>query len=108
MPSMTVLNTTAVPDHVRGALTRWMMEPAPGLYIGTLSARVRDELWTTVSASIGTGAAVLAYPDANEQGYTLLTAGERRRIPVDFDGLTLIALRPEELLPDDTAEEGWG
>ncbi len=95
MPSMTVLATTAVPDHVRGALTRWMTEPAPGLYIGTLSARVRDELWRTVSASVGPGAAVLAYPDATEQGYTLLTAGERRRVPVDFGGLTLIAFRPE-------------
>ncbi|WP_199921325.1 type I-E CRISPR-associated endoribonuclease Cas2 [Streptomyces globisporus] len=28
---MTVFSTTAVPDHVRGALTRWMTEPAPGL-----------------------------------------------------------------------------
>lgn len=98
MPSMTVLYTTAVPDHVRGALTRWLTEPAPGLYVGTLSARVRDELWKVVSASVGPGAAVLAHPDANEQGYTLRTAGERRRIPVDFDGLTLIAFRPEDYL----------
>ncbi|MEU6312030.1 type I-E CRISPR-associated endoribonuclease Cas2e [Streptomyces sp. NPDC047014] len=66
--------------------------------MGSLSGRVRDELWRTVSDSIGAGAAVLAYPDATEQGYTLLTAGERRRIPVDFDGLTLVALRPEEAL----------
>ncbi|OII63094.1 type I-E CRISPR-associated endoribonuclease Cas2 [Streptomyces sp. CC53] len=99
MPSMTVLSTTAVPEHVRGALTRWMTEPAPGLYIGTLSARVRDELWRAVSGSVGPGAAVLAYPDATEQGYTLLTAGERRRAPVDFDGLTLIAIRPEPSMP---------
>ncbi|AXI79810.1 type I-E CRISPR-associated endoribonuclease Cas2e [Peterkaempfera bronchialis] len=96
MPSMTVLATTAVPDHVRGALTRWMLEPTPGLYVGTLSARVRDELWSVVCASIDTGAAVLMYPEANEQGFALHTAGERRRIPVDFDGLTLIAFRPEE------------
>ncbi|MDJ1130579.1 type I-E CRISPR-associated endoribonuclease Cas2e [Streptomyces iconiensis] len=96
MPSMTVLATTAVPDHVRGALTRWMTEPMPGLYVGTLSARVRDELWSVVHASIGTGAAVLIHPEANEQGFALHTAGERRRIPIDFDGITLIAFRPEE------------
>ncbi|TDC78266.1 type I-E CRISPR-associated endoribonuclease Cas2e [Streptomyces hainanensis] len=96
MSSLTVLNTTAVPDHVRGALTRWMIEPTPGLYVGTLSGRVRDELWHVVSASIGAGAAVLVHPEANEQGYALRTAGERRRIPLDFDGLTLIAFRPEE------------
>ncbi|MFD7506197.1 type I-E CRISPR-associated endoribonuclease Cas2e [Streptomyces sp. NPDC059850] len=96
MPSMTVLATTAVPDHVRGALTRWMIEPTPGFYVGTLSARVRDELWSVVSASIGPGAAVLIHPEANEQGFTLQTAGERRRVPVDFDGLALVAFRPDE------------
>ncbi|WP_369383183.1 type I-E CRISPR-associated endoribonuclease Cas2e [Streptomyces sp. cg36] len=96
MPNLTVLATTAVPDHVRGALTRWMIEPTPGLYVGTLSARVRDELWRVVSGSIGSGAAVLIHPEANEQGFTLQTAGERRRIPVDLDGLTLVAFRPEE------------
>ena len=76
---MVVLATTAVPDHLRGALSRWMIEPAPGLYVGSLSARVRDELWTTTSASIGEGAAILIHPDDNEQGYTLKTAGQRRR-----------------------------
>ncbi|MEU6988526.1 type I-E CRISPR-associated endoribonuclease Cas2e [Streptomyces sp. NPDC046324] len=99
MTSMAVLATSAVPEHVRGALTRWMIEPAPGMYIGTLSARVRDELWRTVVASVGAGAAVLAYPDANEQGYTLLTAGERRRVPIDFDGLVLVEFRPGEPVP---------
>ncbi|MFF0446700.1 type I-E CRISPR-associated endoribonuclease Cas2e [Streptomyces sp. NPDC004609] len=93
MPSLTVLSATAVPDHVRGALTRWMIEPAPGLYVGTLSTRVRDELWSIIRASIGPGAATLIHPAANEQGFTLHTAGDRRRIPVDFDGLTLIDFR---------------
>ncbi|WP_374224685.1 type I-E CRISPR-associated endoribonuclease Cas2e [Streptomyces sp. ISL-99] len=93
---MTVLHTTAVPEHVRGALTRWLIEPTPGMYVGTLSARVREALWAVVSDSLTDGAAVLIYPDSNEQGFTLKTAGERRRIPVDFDGITLIAFRPEE------------
>ena len=101
---MTVLATTAVPDHVRGALTRWMIEPKPGLYVGTLSARVREELWSVVTASIGPGAAVLLHPADTEQGFTLHTAGERRRVPVDFDGLTLVAFRPD----DDPDEQGAG
>lgn len=93
---MTVLSTTSVPDHVRGALTRWMIEPTPGVYVGTFSARVRDELWRVVSVSVGAGAAVLIHPESNEQGYALRTAGERRRALADFDGLTLVAFRPEE------------
>ncbi|MEW2164660.1 type I-E CRISPR-associated endoribonuclease Cas2e [Streptomyces sp. NPDC007084] len=91
MPSMIVISATAVPDHLRGALTRWLLEVTPELYIGTVSARVRDELWASVTACAAEGAAVLAYPAANEQGFALRTAGVRRRTPIDFDGLTLIA-----------------
>jgi CRISPR-associated protein Cas2 len=94
MSSMVVLATTAVPDHLRGALSRWMIEVTPGLFVGTLSARVRDELWTAASQVVGDGAAVLIHPDNNEQGFTLHTAGERRRRPFDLDGLTLVAMRP--------------
>jgi len=94
MASMVVLATTAVPEHLRGALSRWMIEVAPGLFVGTVSARVRDELWHTAAAVVGDGAAILIHPDNTEQGYSLRTAGERRRRPVDFDGLTLVAMSP--------------
>ncbi|NBM19848.1 type I-E CRISPR-associated endoribonuclease Cas2e [Streptomyces sp. GC420] len=97
MATMTVIATTAVPDHVRGALSRWLTEPMPGLYVGTLSARVREELWSAVSASVADGAAVLMHPDNSEQRYAVRTAGQRRREPVDFDGLTLIAFNPMEV-----------
>lgn len=107
---MVVLSTTAVPDHLRGALSRWMIEVTPGMFVGTLSARVRDELWQTAAAVVGDGAAVLLHPDNTEQGYSIRTAGERRRRPVDFDGLTLIAMNPMEQT-ESSAEgiwpEGW-
>ncbi|MGW8376005.1 type I-E CRISPR-associated endoribonuclease Cas2e [Streptomyces sp. ODS28] len=97
MATMTVIGTTAVPDHVRGALSRWMTETMPGLYVGTLSGRVRHELWEAVSATVGSGAAVLLHPQANEQGYEIRTAGERRRRPIDLDGLVLVAMNPMEV-----------
>ncbi|MFI7342969.1 type I-E CRISPR-associated endoribonuclease Cas2e [Streptomyces sp. NPDC050085] len=93
---MTVIATTAIPDNVRGALSRWLTEPMPGLYVGTLSAKVRDELWGVVAKSVGDGAAVLAFPDSSEQRFAIRTAGQRRRAPIDFDGLTLIAFNPTE------------
>ena len=96
MASMIVISTTAVPDHVRGALSRWLIEPTPGLYVGTVSARVRDELWSAVSAEIHDGAAVCIHPTDNEQGYLVRTAGERRRRIADFDGLQLVRFMPEE------------
>jgi CRISPR-associated protein Cas2 len=93
MPAMTVISATAVPDHLRGALTRWLLEVTPTLYIGTISARIRTELWNSLTDCLTEGSAVLAYPAANEQGFTLHTAGPQRRDPLDFDGLTLIAFK---------------
>lgn len=93
---MIVLATTAVPDHLRGALSRWTIEVVPGIFVGTVSARVRDELWDATSATVGDGAAVLVHPADNEQGFALRTAGTRRREPIDFDGLTLIRMRAAE------------
>jgi CRISPR-associated protein Cas2 len=93
---MIVISTTAVPDHVRGALSRWLIEPAPGLYVGTVSARVRDELWSAVSACVADGSALCLHPADNEQGYTIHTAGERRRHITDYDGLQLVRFLPED------------
>lgn len=96
MANMVVISTTAVPDHVRGALTRWLTEPAPGLYVGTVSARVREGLWSAVAASVGDGAAVCVYPAENEQRYLIRTAGKRRRSIFDSDGLQLVRFTAQE------------
>jgi CRISPR-associated protein Cas2 len=99
---MVVIATTAVPESLRGALSRWTLEVTPGIFVGTVSARVRDQLWDATAAVVGDGAAVLVHPAANEQGFALRTAGTRRRHPADFDGLTLIRMtaqpRPAEVV----------
>ncbi|MYY01696.1 MULTISPECIES: type I-E CRISPR-associated endoribonuclease Cas2e [unclassified Streptomyces] len=92
MPSMLVIATTAVPDHLRGALSRWTSEVVPGIFVGSVSARVRDQLWQAVTDTVGNGAAVLVHPAPTEQGYAIRTAGTRRCVPTDFDGLTLIRM----------------
>ncbi|MET7524684.1 type I-E CRISPR-associated endoribonuclease Cas2e [Streptomyces sp900116325] len=99
MASMITLTMSAVPDHLRGALSRWLLEVTPQMYVGTVSAKVRDQLWEAVSACVEGGVAVMVYPAANEQGFDLRTAGWHRRIPIDFDGLTLIGFR-EPGVPD--------
>ncbi|MEI8259518.1 MAG: type I-E CRISPR-associated endoribonuclease Cas2e, partial [Deltaproteobacteria bacterium] len=33
---------------LRGQLTRWMLEVRAGVFVGTLSSRVRDKLWALV------------------------------------------------------------
>ena len=97
MPNMVVISTTAVPDHVRGALTRWLTEPAPGLYVGTVSSRVRETLWSAVAVSVADGAAICIHPAENEQRYLIRTAGKRRRVIFDSDGLQLVRFTAQEL-----------
>ncbi|MEU1798271.1 type I-E CRISPR-associated endoribonuclease Cas2 (plasmid) [Streptomyces californicus] len=92
MPSLLVIATTAVPDHLRGALSRWTSEVVPGIFVGSVSARVREQLWQAVTETVENGAAVLVHPAPTEQGYAVRTAGTRRRVPADFDGLTLIRM----------------
>ncbi|MHA6761334.1 type I-E CRISPR-associated endoribonuclease Cas2 [Streptacidiphilus sp. PAMC 29251] len=61
--------------------------------MGTLSAKVRAELWAVAVASVGTRAAVLISPAANEQHNTIQTAGERRRTVEDLSPARARAIR---------------
>ncbi len=88
---------TAVPPNIRHALTRWMIEPAPGVFVGSMSARVRDELWSIIETETHGGWALLIHPDTTEQGFSIRTCGADRRHIVDFDGLHLVAMTAEHL-----------
>ena len=37
-----------VPDSLRGELSRWLLEVQTGVYVGAVSATVRDLLWDKV------------------------------------------------------------
>jgi CRISPR-associated protein Cas2 len=87
---MTVLIVTGVRPSLRGELTRWMIEPQAGVFVGRLSARVRDALWKKVLDELGDGSAVMLHPAAREQRFAVRSAGDRDRVPVDFEGVTLI------------------
>ena len=88
---------SAVPPNVRHALTRWMIEPAAGVFVGTMSARVRDELWAIVAKEAHGGWALLINPGDTEQGFVIRTCGDDRRHIIDLDGLQFVALPAEHL-----------
>jgi len=69
-----------------------MIEPAPGVFVGTLSARVRDHLWDTIEQAIHDGWALLIHPADTEQGFAIRVCGTERRHIVDLDDLQLVAL----------------
>ena len=87
---MVVMILERVTPSVRGELTRWLIQPKTGVFVGRVSARVRELLWMRVAKSLKKrGAAVLIHSDNNEQGFTIETMGETSKVMVDFEGLTL-------------------
>jgi len=78
------------PTSVRGELTRWMLELRAGVFVGDISAAVRDALWQMVCGKLRGGAGMIIYNAANEQGFNILFCGNTSRTLEDFDGLLLI------------------
>jgi CRISPR-associated protein Cas2 len=81
------------PPRLRGRLAVWLLEVRAGVYLGSYSARTRDMIVDQVRNLIGDGDAVVAWDAPNDAGFTFDTFGRSRRIPVDFDGLRLVAFR---------------
>jgi CRISPR-associated protein Cas2 len=86
---MIVISLTKVPPSLRGDLTKWYQEIQTGVYVGNVSARVRDELWERILRDIGNGQAVMAYNAQNELGYQFRTTRKNQKI-VDYDGVPLL------------------
>lgn len=78
------------PPRLRGRLAVWMLEIRAGVYVGHYGRRVRDMIWEQVKGAIGEGDAVMAWSTPTDQGYSFATCGANRRMPVEFDGLTLV------------------
>lgn len=87
---MVVLICEKVPDRLRGELSRWMIEPKTNVFVGKMSAMVRDKLWLRVQDKLKGGAAILAYPAPTEQGFVIKSCGDPTRELVNYDGLMLV------------------
>ncbi|MCS6883625.1 MAG: type I-E CRISPR-associated endoribonuclease Cas2e [Oscillochloridaceae bacterium] len=89
---MTVIVLERVPVGVRGELTRWMLEIHTGVFVGSLSARVRDLLWDQVCDQMCEGAGFLVYQTNNEQGFALRSCGRTDRRLIQVEGLFLVKI----------------
>ena len=90
---MVVLLLQRVPPSLRGELTRWLIEPSAGVFVGKVSAMVRDRLWDKAMAEAKDGAGVLIYDAPTEQGFLVRLFGEPTRDLVDCEGVTLVYIR---------------
>ena len=50
-----------VPPRLRGRLAVWLLEVRAGVYVGHISRRVREMIWSTVIKGCGEGNAVMAW-----------------------------------------------
>ena len=92
---MMVIVVSNAPPRLRGRLGAWLLEIRAGVFVGDYSTRTRERIWTHVEAYIEGGDAVLVWRAPTDQGFAFKTIGRNRRMPVDFDGLTLVQFRPE-------------
>lgn len=89
--SFLVVVTEGVPPRLRGRMAIWLLEVRAGIYIGDVSKRTREMIWEQLEAGVAEGSVVMAWASNHESGYEFLTLGSNRRLPVDFDGLNLVA-----------------
>ena len=90
---MVVMILEKVPTSARGELSRWMIEPHPGVFVGHVTAMVRDMLWDKCAKALGDGGGLVQIWSTNvEQRFQMRMMGDTKREMVDFDGLQLIRL----------------
>jgi len=93
---MVVMILERVPRSLRGELTRWLLEIDTGVFIGRVSALVRDLLWQKLTTRAGAGRCALVHSADNEQGFAVRLHGFTDRGVADFDGLSLISVQTAE------------
>jgi CRISPR-associated protein Cas2 len=93
---MLVIVLENAPPRLRGRLAVWLIEIRAGVYVGDLSTKVRDMIWSHIEKGIEDGNAVMAWSTNTESGFDFMTLGKNRRLPVELDGLKLVSFFPVE------------
>lgn len=103
---MVVLVLTACPAGLRGHLTRWLMEISPGVFVGKVTARVREELWTQVLDLCKDGKALMVVSARTEQGLEIRSHRHDWEL-ADLDGMTVMRRPNDEGPPKGQLRSGW-
>ncbi|MDO4671133.1 MAG: type I-E CRISPR-associated endoribonuclease Cas2e [Aerococcus sp.] len=101
---MIVITLKNCPNALRGDLTLWLQEIATGVYVGDVSARIREELWQRVTKHSAVGEATLSYSIDNEQHYTFRTFQTARQV-INCEGLDLVYIPQKPT--NDLVKEGF-
>jgi len=88
---MVIMILEAAPASLRGEVTRWLAEVSTGVFVGRVSAVVRDALWDRATERAGSARVMQIWSASNEQGFMMRVYGLAATSVVDIDGLNLIA-----------------
>ena len=102
---MLVIVTNNVPARLRGRLAVWLLEVNAGVYVGSYGRKVREMIWRQLEQGCEDGDVIMAWSANTESGFEFQTLGERRRIPVEYDGLCLVSFLPLEV-PESSKASG--
>jgi CRISPR-associated protein Cas2 len=100
---MIVMLLEKVPLRLRGELTRWLVEPRSGVFVGHVNAMVRERLWDKCCNARGLGGVVQLWSTNNEQHFAMRMSGDTSRQIVELEGLQLIQVPYES---GDDEEDG--
>jgi CRISPR-associated protein Cas2 len=100
---MVVLIVERAKPSLRGELSRWLIEPRAGVFVGNISAMVRDKLWEKVTKSSPDGGAMMIHNALTEQGFCARIHGDTSRTLVDLEGLLLVRVPQKR---ESLAQEG--
>jgi CRISPR-associated protein Cas2 len=89
---MMVIILEKVPQALRGELSRWLLEPYPGVFIGHVSGMVRDQLWEKCQKNKRAGGALQIWKTNNEQRFQMRSNGKTSRTIVEMEGLQLVRI----------------
>jgi CRISPR-associated protein Cas2 len=87
---MVVMILEKVPTSLRGELTRWLIEPRPGVFVGHVSALVRDKLWEKCARKMDEGGLIQIWSTNTEQRFAVRSWGQTDREIVNMEGLWLV------------------
>ena len=102
---MIVVSMTKCPPKLRGDLSKWLLEINTGVYVGKVSARVREALWQRICENISDGQATMVFSAQNEQHMDFYVHNNKSLMPVDFDGIKLIKHLNKTLFQSDSTSD---
>jgi CRISPR-associated protein Cas2 len=86
---MIIIVLDKVPNSVHGKVAQSFFEIYRNVFIGNVSAKVRDSVWSMLDQNQNVSA-VMAYSYPTIQGFELLCTGNMNNKFIDIDGIKIL------------------